>query len=130
MVPNGGENNRRLSVRLPLSGAKNRRFEHRVCGADVCPHLVVAAILAGSHYGLTGELDPGPELGEFDPVDFKNVLPSRWCMALDRFEKSEVMREYLGDDFVDLYLQVRRDEEEEFHRQISQWDYDQYLRVI
>lgn len=130
VVPNWGENNRRLSVRLPLSGPKNRRFEHRVCGADVCPHLVVAAILAGAHHGLTHDLDPGPELGEFDAVDFKNVLPPRWRMALDRFEKSKVMREYLGDDFVDLYQQVRRDEEEEFHRQISQWDYEQYLRVI
>ncbi|WP_417450226.1 glutamine synthetase family protein [Kordiimonas sp.] len=130
VVPNWGENNRRLSVRLPLAGAKNRRFEHRVCGADVCPHLVVAAILAGAHYGLTHKVDPGPESGEFDGVDFDNVLPPRWRMALDRLEKSKVMREYLGDDFVDLYLRVRRDEEEEFHRQISLWDYDQYLRVI
>ncbi|WP_417463465.1 glutamine synthetase family protein [Kordiimonas sp.] len=130
VVPNWGENNRRLSVRLPLSNAKNRRFEHRVCGADVCPHLVVAAILAGAHYGLTHESDPGPELGEFDAVEFDNVLPPRWRIALDRLDVSKVMRSYLGDDFVDLYLQVRRAEEEECHRQISQWDYEQYLRVI
>jgi len=130
VVPNWGENNRRLSVRLPLSDEKNRRFEHRVCGADVCPHLVVAAILAGAFYGLRDETDPGEPLGEFDLVDFDGVLPPRWRIALDVLEKSKIMRRYLGDDFVDLYLQVRRSEEEEFHRQISTADYEQYLRII
>jgi glutamine synthetase len=131
VVPNWGENNRRLSVRLPLSDDANRRFEHRVCGADVCPHLVVAAILAGAHHGITAKCDPGEPLGEFDLVDFAGVLPPRWRMALDTLEEDgAVMREYLGAGFVDLYLRVRRSEEEEFHRQISAADYDQYLRII
>ncbi|WP_286828459.1 MULTISPECIES: glutamine synthetase family protein [Kordiimonas] len=130
VVPNWGENNRRLSVRLPLSDDANRRFEHRVCGADVCPHLVVAAILAGAFHGLEEKTDPGEPLGEFDLVDFDGVLPSRWLIALDVLEKGKVMPEYLGRDFVDLYLRIRRSEEEEFHRQISVADYEQYLRII
>ena len=44
-------------------------------------------------------------------------------------EKSTVMRRYLGNDFVDLYLTIRRFEEEEFHRQIGLTDYEQYLRI-
>lgn len=130
VVPNWGENNRRLSVRLPLADKENRRFEHRVCGADVCPHLVVAAILAGAFHGLTEKCDPGEPLGEFDHVDFAGVLPPRWRIALDVLEKSTVMRKYLGSEFVDLYLQVRRSEEEDFHRQISTVDYENYLRII
>ncbi|NVJ97609.1 MAG: glutamine synthetase [Alphaproteobacteria bacterium] len=130
VVPNWGENNRRLSVRLPLSDDANRRFEHRVCGADVCPHLVVAAILAGAFYGMEEESDPGEPLGEFDLVDFAGVLPPRWRIALDVLEKSKIMRTYLGNDFVDLYLRVRRSEEEDFHRQISAADYENYLRII
>jgi len=130
VVPNWGENNRRLSVRLPLSDDANRRFEHRVCGADVCPHLIVAAILAGAHQGLVEKADPGPPLGEFDEVDFEHMLPPRWRMALDQLETSAVMRDYLGTEFVDLYLRIRRFEEEDFHRKISTADYDQYLRII
>lgn len=130
VVPNWGENNRRLSVRLPLSDDANRRFEHRVCGADVCPHLVVAAILAGAFHGLHTKADPGEPLGEFDLVDFAGVLPPRWRMALDTLEAGKVMPEYLGKDFVELYLSVRRSEEEDFHRQISAADYEQYLRII
>lgn len=130
IVPNWGENHRGVSVRLPISNAKNRRFEHRVSGADACPHLVVAAILAGAHHGLTIQADPGPKLDEFETFDYKNILPTRWCKALDQMENSTVMRQYLGESFIDLYLNIRRFEEEAFHRQIGQQDYDEYLRIL
>lgn len=130
VVPNWGENNRRLSVRLPLSDDKNRRFEHRVCGADVCPHLITAAILAGAFHGMQKKCDPGEPLGEFGQVDFANMLPSRWRIALDRLAASTILRDYLGAEFIDLYLRVRCWEEEETHRQISSLEYDHYLRII
>lgn len=130
VVPNWGENNRRLSVRLPLSDDKNRRFEHRVCGADVCPHLITAAILAGAFHGMKEKCDPGDPLGEFGHVDFADMLPPRWRIALDRLAAGTVLRDYLGAEFIDVYLRVRRWEEEEVHRQISPAEYDHYLRII
>ncbi|MFC3051277.1 glutamine synthetase family protein [Kordiimonas pumila] len=130
IVPNWGENNRRLSVRIPMSDGENRRFEHRVSGADGCPHLVAASILAGAHYGMKNKIDPGKPLGEFDNVSHVNVLPSRWRIALDRLAASNVMRQYLGNDFVDLYLKVKGSEEEEFHRAVTSVDYEQYLRIL
>lgn len=130
VVPNWGENNRRLSVRLPMSDSKNRRFEHRVSGADASPHLMLAAILAGAHYGLKNKCDPGPELGEFDLVDFENVLPPRWRIALDELAAGTVMKDYFGEKFVKLYLEVRGSEEEEFHRTYLAADHEQYLRVL
>jgi len=130
VVPNWGENNRRLSVRLPLSDSTNRRFEHRVSGADASPHLMMAAILAGAHYGLKNMCDPGQELGEFDLVDFENVLPSRWKIALDELAAGSVLKDYFGDKFIKLYLDVRGSEEEEFHRAVTSADHEQYLRVL
>jgi glutamine synthetase len=130
VVPNWGENNRRLSVRLPLCDAPNRRFEHRVAGADACPYLLVAAILAGAHYGLKNRCDPGPELGEFELVSFDNVLPSRWKIALNELAAGAVMKNYFGEHFVEVYLEVRSSEEEEFHRAVTAADHEQYLRVL
>lgn len=130
VVPNWGENNRRLSLRLPMSDAKNRRFEHRVSGADASPHLVLAAILVGAHRGLAEKLNPGKPLGEFDLVDFKDVLPSRWKQSLDTLSKDTVFADYFGGRFIELYLQVKQSEEEEFHSAVSAADYDQYLRIL
>ncbi len=130
VVRNWGENNRRLSLRLPMADAANRRFEHRVSGADASPHLVVAAVLAGVCHGLKNELDPGKPLGEFDLVDFDEVLPPRWKMALEVLKKDTVLGRYLGEEFVDLYLRVRESEEEEFHCKYYAADHTQYLRIL
>ncbi len=58
-TPNWGPNHRDLSMRIPVSSQKNRRIEHRVAGADANPYLVVAAVMAGIHYGITNQCDPG-----------------------------------------------------------------------
>ncbi len=47
-----GGNNRTTALRIPLSPPENRRIEHRLAGAEADPHLLIAAILAGMHYGI------------------------------------------------------------------------------
>lgn len=47
-----GTNNRTVAVRLPTKAIDNKHLEHRVAGADADPGCVVAAVLAGTHYGL------------------------------------------------------------------------------
>lgn len=54
-----GGNNRTTALRIPLSPPENRRIEHRVAGSESNPHLVIAAILAGIHYGITNHI-PAP----------------------------------------------------------------------
>ncbi|MGH6885685.1 MAG: glutamine synthetase family protein, partial [Geminicoccales bacterium] len=53
-----GYNNRGVAVRVPVSGAADRRLEHRVAGADANPYLVAAAMLAGMLHGVEGRLVP------------------------------------------------------------------------
>lgn len=130
VVKNWGENNRRLALRLPLSDKKNRRFEHRVSGADASPHLVMACILAGVHHGLSQKLSPPKPLGEFDLVDFDDVLPPRWRIALSVLEEDEILTRYLGEKFCRLYHQVRSSEEDEAHRSYFAADHQQYLRIL
>lgn len=130
VVRNWGENNRRLSLRLPMSDAENRRVEHRVSGADACPHLVLACVIAGMYHGLKHKLTPGPSLGEFDLVDFADVLPPRWKMALHTLRGDKILTPLLGEKFTDLYCRVRESEEEDMHRQVGAADYEQYLRIL
>ena len=55
-----GVNNRSAGLRVPMSPGDARRIEHRAAGADANPYLLLAAILAGLHHGLTNKIDPGP----------------------------------------------------------------------
>ena len=54
-----GRENRSVAVRIPKSDGAARRIEHRVSGADANPYLLLAALLAGIHYGITEKSQPG-----------------------------------------------------------------------
>ena len=130
IVPNWGENNRRLSVRLPMAGKKDRRFEHRVAGADACPHLVLAAVLGGALYGLENACDPGEKIDELAVINYDDTIPVRWHAAVQQARGSMVVQDLLGSKFVELYTRIRESEEHDFHNQVGSQDLAMYFRVI
>jgi len=128
--PNWGPNHRDLAMRIPVSGDKNRRFEHRVAGADANPYLVIAAVLAGIHHGITNRVDPGKMVQEREEIDYEVKLPLRWAKALDAFEQSALLRGYLGEEYHRVYHLCKREENELFHAQVTDRDYQWYLRAV
>lgn len=131
LEPCWGYNHREVAVRIPVSGASNRRFEHRVAGADANPYLVVAAVLAGILHGIDRRLDPGPMVAErSDYRAHESAIPTRWLPAIERFSESAIMPAYLGERFTRGYTSMRRVEESAFHAAISTLDYAWYLRAI
>ena len=80
---------------------------------------------------MTQKLDPGPPItgdGYAHADETGERIPTNWFSAVDRFEQSAVLRDYLGDGFVSAYGSVKRTEQERFFGIISNVDYDWYLR--
>jgi glutamine synthetase len=130
LAPNWGYNHRGVSLRMPISGPEDTRVEHRPGGADGNPYLVLACILAGLHHGIVNKLDPGRMVQSGEVLEEKILLPTRWDAALDAFERSTVLPEYLDERYHKLYATCRREECERFHAEISNRDYEWYLRAI
>ncbi len=128
--PNWGVNHRFVSVRIPQSDADNLRFEHRTAGADANPYLVTAAVVAGVHHGLRNKCDPGRMVEQGESIAPKLKIPNRWDAAIDRFERSKVLRDYLGKDYCRYFAMNRREESRRFHNRVSQLDFDWYLRSV
>ena len=128
--PNWGANHRNVSLRVPLSNASNLRIEHRTSGADANPYLVTAAILAGVHYGLENQCDPGRMVEEGEVIELEHRLPARWEEAIDRFSRSRILPDYLGSDYCKVYAINRRVEAERFHNTVSNVDFDWYMRAV
>ncbi|MFM9851696.1 MAG: glutamine synthetase family protein [Sphingomonadaceae bacterium] len=131
VAPTWGVNNRTVSFRIPAGLAASRHVEHRASGADANPYLAMAAVLAAMHHGIVGKLNPGPATtgnGYAAPKGQGAPMPNNWFSAVDRFEGSELMRDYLGAHFVDMYTIVKRTEQERFFGSIPDIDYDWYLR--
>jgi glutamine synthetase len=130
LAPNWGVNHRGVALRIPLSGPQDTRIEHRPGGADGNPYLVMAAILAGIHHGITNRCDPGPMVAEGEVIEENVALPLRWEAALDAFDRGTVLPKYLGKRYHDLFAACRREECDRFHAQITDRDYEWYLRAI
>ncbi|WP_304190019.1 glutamine synthetase family protein [Phenylobacterium aquaticum] len=131
VAPTWGVNNRTVSLRVPAGPPPTRHVEHRVAGADGNPYLVLAALLACAHHGITHRIDPGPAVvGDgYAAAARENVrLPSNWFAAVDLFEASTVLRDYLGDRFVEMFVKVKRTEQARFFEVVTALDFDWYLR--
>ena len=130
LAPNWGINHRGVALRIPLSALEDTRVEHRPGGADGNPYLVMAAILAGIHHGITKRCNPGPMVAQESVIDEKVELPVRWEAALDAYDRGKILPRYLGERYYKLYGICRREECERFHSEISDRDYEWYLRAV
>ena len=49
---------------------------------------------------------------------------------MDKFSRSKILPEYLGDEYCKCYVMNRRGEERKYHNAISPLDFDWYLRSV
>jgi glutamine synthetase len=125
-----GINNRTVSLRIPAGAANACHIEHRPSGADANPYLVMAAILAGMHYGITEKADPGnPVVGNGYEKRAK-YIPGNWFDAIDAFWRASILKEYFGKPFVDTYCTIKEVEADRFYAEPTLRDFEWYLRVV
>ncbi|HEY4124697.1 MAG TPA: glutamine synthetase family protein [Rhizomicrobium sp.] len=122
-----GVNNRSTGLRIPIGPSDSRRVEHRVAGADANPYLVLAAVLAGIHHGLTAKLDPGsPALGNVSR-DPDPAISLTLDDALAKLGQAKTLASYLGPEMISLYRETKRVEAIRFRKIISVEEYDWYI---
>ena len=132
-APIWGVNNRSVSLRVPAGPPKSRHVEHRFAGADANPYLALAAMLAGVHHGIINQVDPGPPVegdGYKAAASSPHQVPGNWYAAIDALDKSDILRDYLGSRFVDMYCAVKRVEQDRFFSEVVSLDYDWYLKTV
>lgn len=130
LAPAWGYNNRTCAIRIPAGPEDGKRIEHRVSGADANPYLVVAAILAGMHYGISNKVEPPPMTVGNAYTQHKPSVPRTWLHALTDFKKADILREYFGNDFCHVYRTCKKEEFEKFNHQVTTLEYEWYLRTV
>ncbi|HVW67427.1 MAG TPA: glutamine synthetase family protein [Steroidobacteraceae bacterium] len=121
-----GYNNRSVAFRIPVADAAAMRIEHRVAGADASPHLVMAAVLAALHHGITHRLTATPPLsgrvfGAL-PEFSAGLLQSLLCL-----EESETLADYIPLRYLRAYAELKRAEYEELMEPVLPGELDFYL---
>jgi glutamine synthetase len=113
--------NRTTGLRVPHSGPEARRLENRVIGMDCNPYLAIAASLACGYLGMKNKTMPRPEAVN-EVWETEDALPSGLNAALNLFEGADELWDVLGTEFCQLFLDLKRAENEEYQREISPWE--------
>lgn len=128
LAPAWAIDNRSVPLRVTSGPAATRHLEHRVCGADANPYLALAAVIAGIDEGIEKKLEPSePVIGD-GYSKREATLPMNWWKALETARRSEFLRKRLGEKFVDIFLTIKEVECDRFFAEISDVDFDWYLR--
>lgn len=128
-----GYENRTVALRVPESPHAARRIEHRVSGADANPYLVLAVVLAGALYGIENKrVAPSAIEGDAYSSAFEETysLPIKWDQATEQFQKSEILKQYLGEEFVRVFSAAKQQEQLRFDERISDVEYESYLGLL
>jgi glutamine synthetase len=97
-------------------------MENRVPGADVNPHLALAAMLAGGLHGIENELALEDELVGNAYTSDKEHVPGTLREARDAFASSDLARAAFGDEVVDHYTNMADVELAAFEAAVTDWE--------
>lgn len=113
--------NRTTGLRIPHSSPAARRLENRVIGMDCNPYIAIATSLACGYLGMMNKIEPRAEAKQ-EVWEAEEPLPASLREALDQFDDATEIRSVLGEEFCQLYADIKRAENEEYQREISPWE--------
>jgi glutamine synthetase len=116
-----GHDNRTCALRVVGHG-RSLRFENRLPGGDVNPHLAVAAMVAAGLHGVEQELElPEPCAGNAYTAGYEQV-PTTLREAAELWENSPVAKAAFGTEVVDHYRNMARVELAAFDAAVTDWE--------
>ena len=136
-----GQQNRSALVRVPrirIGSENSTRLELRSADPVANPYLAFAVMLAAGLKGMEDKLEP-PEPVEDDIFSLSKkelaerdirLLPSNLYEAIRLTEKSELIRDALGDHVFDKFIQNKKIEWDDWRRQVTDYEIKRYLPIL
>ncbi|GGV42676.1 glutamine synthetase family protein [Streptomyces griseoflavus] len=116
-----GRDNRTCALRVVGHG-RSLRFENRLPGGDVNPHLAVAGMVAAGLYGIDQKLElPEPCTGNAYTADYEHV-PTTLREAAELWETSAIAKAAFGEEVVAHYRNMARVETDAFDAAVTDWE--------
>jgi len=130
--PTWAVDNRTASFRVLAGSAKSTRLETRCPGADVNPYLAMAAVLAAGLDGVEKKLKltTPPIHGSNEGSENTPRAPRTLIETTRIFARSDIARDWLGDEFVDHFAATREWEWRQWLDAVTDWELKRYLEII
>ncbi|MFE6363402.1 glutamine synthetase family protein [Streptomyces sp. NPDC057806] len=116
-----GHDNRTCALRVVGHG-RSLRFENRLPGGDVNPHLAVAGMVAAGLHGIEQKLQlPEACPGNAYSAGYQHV-PTTLREAAELWENSPIARAAFGDEVVAHYRNMARVETDAYDAAVTDWE--------
>ena len=121
--------NRTTMLRVPLGRGENTRVESRLPEAATIPYVAAAGMIATGLLGLDDAVTADHyRAGNAYESDLPR-LPQSLDRALDALEADTAVTGLLGDEFLRLYVNLKRNEIRRFEATIGEWERNEYLEL-
>ena len=125
-------------VKVCRNSRREQAIELRSPDPSANPYLVFALCLAAGLQGIEAGLELSPELekdlrklsGEEKQAQGIRSLPKNLDEALNKMEQDPWIGQTLGSLYTEHYAKRKREEWENYSRQVSEWELGQYLYRI
>lgn len=126
-----GYEDRTAAIRVKGGPPEHTRLENRMPAAASNPYLVATGILAAGLDGLERGLEPPAPTEQIAYVDEAAPrLPLTLDASLDALEADTDLQRYLGDEFVQLFLAVKRHEIEKARAAIPEYGSEGWPNIV
>ena len=122
--------NRGALLRVLAGGAPAAtRIENRIGEPAANPYLYTAAQILTGLAGIDAGHEPPP------PVDAPyqseaEILPTSLEVALDKLDRSDLLRSAFGHAFVDYFLTIKRAEVARYNATVTDWEQREYFDLF
>ncbi len=129
------QRNRSPLVRVPSPRGQATRIELRSPDPACNPYLAFAVMLRAGLDGIRNSIDPGPPINEniYSMTDLHreqlniSLLPQNLQEAVEYMEKSQLVRETLGDHIFYHFVKTKKIEWNIYNQQVHPWELSRYL---
>ncbi len=119
--------NRTAGFRI-VGDKQGLRIESRIPGADINPYLAYSAMISAGLHGIENKLTLPDELkGNAYALKDANRVPFTLNEAAGIFNESPVVRELLGDQVVNHYVNMAKVEQQMFDQFVTDWERTRYF---
>ncbi len=133
--------NRSALIRVPMyhpGQEKATRCEFRSPDPACNPYLTFAVMLQAGLEGIEKgyEIEDPMEMNLYDLSDKEReemgiqTLPESMGDAIKEIEKSELMKNALGDHIFSRFIELKKKDWNDYRVQLTQWEMDNYLSIL
>jgi glutamine synthetase len=126
-----GTDNRSVCVRIPAERGEAARLEGRLADGSASAYLASAVHIFAGVDGVERRLDPGPPTKQvYEPPVERKTVPFSLGEALDLLEADSFMCTALGEQFLQAFVAIKRNEWRRFQLAVTDWELREYVDAL